>query len=75
MAKGVKPIIGNWRGADKTWAPFYNKTYKQMYDSFLSFTYEPSVYREFVEKNYDQERYFKELSEFMELKGGDDEKK
>lgn len=71
MAKGIKPIIGNWRGIDKTWAPFYCKTYGQMYESFLQDYNNSEGYREFVEKNYDQERYFKELSEFMELKGGE----
>ena len=71
MAKGIKPIIGNWRGAKETWGPFYNKTYTRMLRAIWdgeNGVYHPEIYRKYVADHYDQKRYFKELSEFLEVK-------
>jgi glycosyltransferase involved in cell wall biosynthesis len=67
MAKGIKPIIGNWRSADINWEPFYCKTIGQMFSSILDNNYDPKAYRKFVEDNYDEKRYFKELDTFLEI--------
>jgi len=70
MAKGIKPVIGNWRGVENTWDGFYCKTYAEMIEALLAEDdYDPSVYRQFVQFHYDQNRYFKELDEFMEIGG------
>jgi glycosyltransferase involved in cell wall biosynthesis len=69
MAKGIKPIINNWESSKENWAPFVCETYGQMLGRILKDNYEPQVYRNFIEENYDQNRYFKELDEFV--LGGD----
>lgn len=69
MAKGIKPIIGNWRSADVNWKPFYCQTYGQMYQKFLEPKYEPLVYRDFVEKHYNIRRYMEELDKFVGIGG------
>ena len=65
MAKGIKPVLGNWRGASETWGPFYCKTYKEMLETFLNSKYEPEKYRDYVSQHYNQERYFSDLDKFM----------
>ncbi len=67
MAKGIKPIIGNWRSADVNWKPFYCQTIGQMFTKFLEKGYTPEAYRKFVEDNYDQRRYFRELDNFLQI--------
>jgi hypothetical protein len=71
MAKGIKPVIGNWRGADKTWGKYVNKTYKQMYMRFVDNDCHSEEYRQYVADHYDEKRYLKQLDEFVEIEGGD----
>ena len=70
MAKGIKPVIGNWRGATETWGPYVNRTYKEMYEKFFNGIYKPSEYRDYVVERYDQRRYFAEIDRFIELERG-----
>ena len=65
MAKGIKPIIGNWRSADANWEPFYCKTIGQMFTRLLEKEYTPEIYRKFIEDNYDQRRYLARLDDFI----------
>jgi len=67
MAKGIKPIIGNWRSADINWKPFYCKTIGQMFSRILESNYDPQAYRKFIEENYNEKRYLDELSKFLEI--------
>lgn len=69
MAKGIKPVLGNWQSAKETWGPYANQTYLDMFYRFLEPDYEPEKYRAFIETRYNQERYFNDLDSFMELKG------
>jgi hypothetical protein len=65
MAKGIKPVLGNWQSAKETWGPYANETYLDMFYRFLENEYEPEKYRTFVEKRYNVERYFHDLDIFM----------
>jgi hypothetical protein len=65
MAKGIKPIIGNWQSAKDTWGPFVCETYGQMLAEILRGKYEPERYRKYVEDNYSSDRYFKEIDSFV----------
>jgi len=67
MAKGIKPIIGNWQSAKETWGEFVCETYGQMLAEFTRGKYEPEKYRKYILDNYVQDRYFKEIDEFLEL--------
>jgi len=67
MAKGIKPVLGNWRGVSDTWSIYANKTYNRMYERFIEKEYKPEEYRSFVVNHYDEKRYFKELDEFIGL--------
>jgi glycosyltransferase involved in cell wall biosynthesis len=67
MAKGIKPILGNWRSADVNWEPFYCKTIGQMFSKFLESDYDPRKYRQFIVDNYDEKRYLRQLDEFLEI--------
>lgn len=65
MAKGIKPIINNWEGSKETWGPLVCETYGQMLGEFLKGPYDQHFYRDFIDKNYNEIRYFKEIDEFM----------
>lgn len=69
MAKGIKPIINNWESSKETWGPYVCETYGQMLGEFLKGKYDPQEYRNFVLKNYDQNRYFMELDKFIGIGG------
>lgn len=71
MAKGIKPILNNWQGSKKTWGNYVSDTYMGMIEQVINGQYNPLEYRQYIEDNYDQERYFKELDEFMGIKGGE----
>ena len=70
MSKGIKPIINDWEGSKDNWAPFVCETQGQMLFEFLKGKYEPEIYRQYVIDNFNQDRYFAELDNFI-LKGGD----
>ncbi len=65
MCKGIKPVINNWEGSKETWGEFVSETQGQMLFKFLREPYEPEKYRKFIVDNYNEERYFKELDEFL----------
>lgn len=67
MAKGIKPILNNWEGAKETWVKYVCETQGQMLFQFLRGEYNPEEYRKYVVDNFDQERYFQELDNFMGL--------
>lgn len=67
MAKGIKPIINDWESSKENWAPFVCETYGQALAAFIKTKgeYTPETYRKYVETHFNQERYFKELDEFI----------
>ena len=65
MAKGIKPILGNWQSAKEIWGPYANETYLDMFSRFVESEYTPDTYRQFIVDNYNQTRYFDELNKFM----------
>lgn len=66
MAKGIKPVLGDWRGARDTWGYYVNKSYGEMLNKFKDEDdYKPEEYREYVDKHYNQKRYFQELDDFI----------
>jgi hypothetical protein len=69
MAKGIKPVIGNWESARDTWGPYICETYGQMLERFLENTYNPTQYRNYVLNRYDEKRYLKEVDEFLGIGG------
>jgi len=69
MAKGIKPVIGNWQSARETWGQYVNNSYMEMLERLTEDKYEPETYRRYIESYYNQERYFKELDEAL-LGGG-----
>ena len=71
MAKGIKPVIGNWQSARETWEPFVNNSYMEMLEKLCTDTtnYEAEFYRKYVTDNYSQERYFRQLDEAFEIGG------
>jgi len=67
MSKGIKPIIGNWQSAKDTWGEFVCETYGQMLAELTKGKYEPDKYRKYIVENYEQERYLKQIDEFIGL--------
>lgn len=67
MAKGIKPILNNWEGVKENWGPYYCETYGQMLAELLKGEHKPEEYRKYVEDNFNEERYFRELDEFIGL--------
>jgi glycosyltransferase involved in cell wall biosynthesis len=65
MAKGIKPVLGNWQSAKEVWGEYANETYLDMFYRFLDPDYLPQNYRKYIEDNYSQDRYFKQLDIFM----------
>lgn len=65
MAKGIKPILNNWEGSKDTWGKYVCETQGQMLFEFLRGEYKPEEYRQYIVDNYNQDRYFKELDEFL----------
>lgn len=68
MAKGIKPIINDWQSAKENWGKYVCETQGQMLFEFLKGEYKPEEYRQYVVDRYDQERYFRELDQFLEIK-------
>ena len=65
MAKGIKPILNNWEGSRETWPGFVCETPGQMVNEFLTGKIEPERYRQFVVDNYNENRYLRQLDEFL----------
>lgn len=63
MAKGIKPVIGNWQNARETWGEYVNNSYMEMLERLTEDKYEPKAYRKFVEDNHSQKTYFEQLDE------------
>lgn len=68
MAKGIKPVINNFWGAqdiwDKKW--IYN-THSEAVEMFLS-EITPMEYRRYIDLNYNFERFYREMNEFMGIR-------
>lgn len=71
MAKGIKPILNNWEGSKKTWGKYVSDTYLDMIYQLLQGENNPEEYRDYVVEHYNQDRYFKELDDFMGIEGGE----
>jgi len=67
MCKGIKPIINNWESSKETWGPYVSETQGQMLFRFLKEDINREEYREFIVKNYNQDRYFQELDSFIKV--------
>lgn len=77
MAKGIKPVINDFLGSHAIWDKKYlYQTHKQAIDMLsalpfdagqVAFTGIPSI-RQYIKDNYSNERMFKELDEFLEVK-------
>jgi glycosyltransferase involved in cell wall biosynthesis len=63
MAKGIKPVIGNWQSARETWGQYVNNSYMEMLERLTEDKYEPETYRKFVEDNHNIKTYFEQLDE------------
>jgi len=64
MAKGIKPVIHRFYGAEAIWPEEYIWTTEtEAVNMFLEDKYEPKKYREYIEKNYDLKRMLKEMDE------------
>jgi glycosyltransferase involved in cell wall biosynthesis len=67
MAKGIKPIINNFWGAEDLWPEEliysdFEEAVQLLYGDVMS-----ASYRSYVKRNYDYERFYKEMNEFMEI--------
>lgn len=68
MAKGIKPVLYNFKGAEKIWGrQWLFNTAQEAVKSFLSDVYTPSMYREYIEQNYPLEKHLKNMDEFMDI--------
>lgn len=68
MAKGIKPIIYNFKGAESIWTrEWLFNTPSEAVKSIVSDVYSPISYRQHIEKNYPLERHFQLMDEFMEI--------
>lgn len=67
MAKGIKPIINNWYGANKIWSG--NNIYNNLFEAIIMLTegepYESTSYREFVSEHYSIERMLAEYDQLL----------
>lgn len=71
MAKGIKPVIGNWQSAKETWGQYVNNSYMEILERLCTDECQPEEYRKYVEDNYNQIRYFSNLDEALGIGGGD----
>jgi len=61
MACGCKPLVFRWIGAEKVYQPEWTwLTFDELRD-LLQGSWTPEVYREFIEKRYDQKKLLKKL--------------
>lgn len=65
MAKGIKPILNNWWGADDIWPKEYlYHNLDEAHDMFFA-DYKPREYHDFVANNYSFERMMREYDALM----------
>jgi len=68
MAKGIKPVIHRFYGAEAIWDERYLfSTESEAVESFLSEDYNPEEYRAYIEKHYDQKRMLKEMDKVCDV--------
>lgn len=69
MSKGIKPIVNNFYGASDVWdGEFLYNTHQEAINMFKKggSQIKPNKdYREYINKNYSLERYFKETDEYL----------
>ncbi len=66
MAKGIKPVIHSWWGADQLYPPkFVYDSAEQASCMFFDEEYNSEEYRDFVDKNYNLDTQVKQLNEIM----------
>jgi hypothetical protein len=66
MAKGIKPIVNNFLGAEDIWGSEY--TYNTHHEAINEFanSIKPHIdYRHFIQDNYDAKRMYKEYDELL----------
>ena len=65
MAKGIKPVINHFLGVYNIWPKEYvYNNFDEAVEMLLS-PAEPDKYRQYIVDNYDFERYYREMNEFM----------
>ncbi len=68
MAKGIKPVVNNFYGAEKIWTNniLYNAHAQAIYMFNYGNPIRPNMdYRKFIEENYSLERMLREMDEFL----------
>lgn len=60
LAKGIRPLIGRWAGADRTWGNDF------FLDDF-NLNREPYRFRRLIEEKYDEKRMIQEISNVCEI--------
>lgn len=70
MAKGIIPVINNFRGAKNIWGDYVCETYYDMLDRVINPIkyHKPQEYRKYIADNYNETRYLQEMDEFMGIK-------
>ena len=68
MAKGIKPVIYDFKGAEKVWGPEnLFKTEREAVDLFENPVYTPDLYRLHIEQNYSLQKHLEAIDSFMEI--------
>ena len=66
MAKGIKPLIHNWRGSEDIWPKeLLWKDFDDL-DKLLESPYESEKYRQHVEDNFSLEKQVAAISELFD---------
>jgi len=67
MAKGIKPVINNFYGAEKVWPNDHVfNTYTEAVDRINNLDkYYPEEYRDYIDRNYNIKRMMKEYDEWL----------
>ena len=68
MAKGIKPIIHNWWGADELYGKEYVWNSIDEILPSLEGNYDSNKYRQFIANNYSLEKEVNKLNEIMGIK-------
>lgn len=66
MAKGIRPIVNNWWGANTIWPQKYiYHDLDEAVNMIVGGDYNPEEYRQYIIDNYDAQRMFRELDELL----------
>jgi hypothetical protein len=65
MERGLKPVIRNWIGADKIYEKEWVWDNFTMLEQILYGEVKPSVYHDYVKKNFNFEKKFKEIEKIV----------